>query len=228
MSLTLQFLISLGQIWHISDRRHFLYTSWINSIEIWPMSNMGHFLYNFLWDSLEYDLWHVDAISSTLPYPIHWNMTYDGWRPFPPHLLLEFIEVWPMNNTWRFPLQCLIRFIEISSMTYGCHFLYNSLSHLFKYNIHRVDSISSTIPYQLHWSMAYEQHVAFSLQFLIRFIEIWPMPHRCPFVQNFLSHSLNYDKRWIEGIPSTSPYEVHGNMRYEVQVIFSSTHYQLH
>ena len=87
----------------------------IKIIEIWPMAAMGNFHYNSLSKSLKYDLWLLWAISFTTPYQNHWNMTCD------------------CNGL--FPLQFLIKIIEIRRMTYRGHCLYNSLAKSLRYDV---------------------------------------------------------------------------------------------
>ena len=88
-----------------------------------------------------------------------------------------------------------------------------------KYDWLRIDAISSTIPYHICSNMSYIESYLF--------IEIWPSTYRCHFLTKSLSHSLKYDIRSIEAISCTIPYEIHRNMTYEVQVMFSSTPYQI-
>ena len=139
--------------------------------EIWPMTAMGHFLYNPLSTSLKYDLWKLWAISITIPYHNHWNMSYDSYGWFP-RFLIKIIEIWPMaamgnsitipyQNHWNmtydcygsFPLQFLIKIIEIWPMTATCHLPCNSLSKSLKYDQWLLRAISFAIPSHTHWNM---------------------------------------------------------------------------
>ena len=108
----------------------------ININEIWPMTAIGHFLYNPLSTSLKYDLWKLWAISITTPYHNHWNMSYDSYGRFPVQFLIKIIEIWPMAAMGNFH--------------------YNSLSKSLKYEVWLLWAISFTSPYQNHWNMSYE------------------------------------------------------------------------
>ena len=193
-SFPLQFLIKIIEIWPMAAMGNFLYNSlskslkcdlwklwaisitspyqnhWnvsydtygpfplqflIQIIEIWPMAAMGHFLYNSLYKSLIYDLWQLRAISFQFLIKIIQNLTCGSYGPFPLQFLIKIIEIWPRTAT--------------------CNFLYNSLSKSLKYDLWQLWAISITIPYQNHWNMAYDSYGAFPLQFLIKIIEIWPM-----------------------------------------------------
>ena len=121
-------------------------------MEIWPMTAMGNFHYNSLLKSSEYDLWQLWAISITIPHKNHRNMTYDSYDPFPLQFLIKIIEIWPMT-------------------TMG-HSLYNSLSKSLKDDLWQLWVISNTIPYQNHWNMTYWRYGPFPLHFLIKTIEV--------------------------------------------------------
>ena len=105
----------------------------IKIIEILPMTAMGNFHYKSLSKSLKYDPWLLWAI---FLYNSLWNMTPDSYGPF--------------------PLQFLIKIIEISPMTAMGNFLCNSLSNSLKYATWQLEAISFTIPYQNHWNMTYD------------------------------------------------------------------------
>ena len=142
------------------------------------MTAMGHFLYNSLSKSLKYDLWQLWAISITIPYRNHWNITYDCYGPFPLQFLIKIIEIWPMTALGNFH--------------------YNSLSQPLKYDLWQLWAISFTIPHQNHWNMTNVSYGPFPLQFLIKIMEIWPMIAMGNFLYNSLSKSLKYDlrQRW--------------------------------
>ena len=99
----------------------------IKIMEIWPVRAMGHFNYNSLSKSWKYDLWLLWAISITIPYQNHWNMTYDYYEPFSVQFLIKIIERWPVKAIG--------------------HFNYNSLATSLKYDLWRLWAISITIPY---------------------------------------------------------------------------------
>ena len=146
------------------------------------MNNTWHFLDNSLSNSLRCNLWHIDGISFEIPYHMHWNMTYGWQRAFPLHFLIKFIEIWSMNNMWRFPLQFHIRFTEISSMTSRCHFLYKSLSYVFKHDVSDrsyflYTSLSNSSKYGI-WTTCF---IFFTIPFKI---EIWPLTRRYNFLRN--------------------------------------------
>ena len=88
-----------------------------------------NFLYPSFSKSLRYDLWLFWAISFTIPYQNHWNMTYDCCEPFPVQLLIKSIEIW--------------------HLTTRDNFLYISLSKSLKSNIWLSWAISCTIRYQM-------------------------------------------------------------------------------
>ena len=111
---SLQLPIKIIQIWPMAAMGYFHYNSLSKSL-IWPVKAMGHFNYNSLSQSLKYELWQLWAISFTIPYQIHWYMTYGSYGPFPLQLLIKIIEIWPMT-------------------TMG-HSLYNSLSKSLKYDL---------------------------------------------------------------------------------------------
>ena len=122
----------------------------IKIIKIWPMAAKGHFLHNSISKSLKCDLWKLWAISITSPYQNHWNINYDG----------------------QFPLQFLIKIIEIWPMTAMGNFHYNSLSKSLKYDLWQLWAISVTIPLQKHWNMTYGSYGPFPFQFPTKIIEI--------------------------------------------------------
>ena len=133
-----------------------------------------------------------EAISITIPYQNHWNMTHNCYGQFPLQFLMKYDlwQIWeisitiPYQNHWNmmydccgpFPLQFLIKIIEIWLMTAMGHFLYNSLSKSLKYDLWQLWIISITIPYQNHGNMTYDCYG--------------------PFPYNSLSKSLKYDP-WL-------------------------------
>ena len=145
----------------------------IKIIEIWPMTAMGHFLYNSLSKSLIYDLWLPRAISFTLPYQNHWNVTCESYGPFQLQFLITIIEIWAMT-------------------TMG-HFLYNSLSNSLKYDLRLLGAILFTVPYQNHWNMIYGCYGQFPLQFLIKVSETWLVTARGHFLDNSSSRPVKHD-----------------------------------
>ena len=134
---------------------------------------MGHFHYNSLSKSLKYDLWKLWANSITIPYHNHWNMSYDSYGPFPLQFLIKIIEIWRMTARGN-PYQ------NHRNMTYDYqgHFLYNFLSKASKHDLWMLGVISITFPHQNHWNIAYDCWGSFPSQFLIKIIEIWPMTAR--------------------------------------------------
>ena len=139
------------------------------------MTVRRHVLYNSLSKSLKYDLWRLGAISFTIPYRNHWNMTCNSKVTFAWQVLIKIIEIWPMTARSHFlynssfkslkydiwvlgatPSQFLIKIIEIWPMTAMGHFLYNSLSKSLKYDLWLWWAISFRIPYQSHWNITYE------------------------------------------------------------------------
>jgi len=148
---------------------------------------MGHFNYNSLSQSLNYELWQLGAISFTIPYRNHWNMTDGSDGPFPLQFLIKIIEMWPM--------------------TAKGNFLYNSLSKSLKYDLWQLWAISITIPYQNHWNMTYDCYGQFPLQFLIKIIEIWPMTA----MGNFHYNSSQFLIKIIEIWPMTAMGHFHYN-----------------
>ena len=104
----------------------------IKIIEMWPVTAMGYFLYNSLSKSLKCDLWQLWAISFTIPYQNHWNMTCESYGPFQLQFLITIIEIWAMTAMGDF-----------------LDFLSTSL----KYDLWLLWAISFTIPYQHHWNM---------------------------------------------------------------------------
>ena len=168
------------------------------------MTAMDDFLYNSLSKSMKYDLWLLGAVSFTTPYQNAlqddlWllgaiNMSYDSYGPFPLQLLIKIIEIWPMTAIGNFH--------------------YNSLSKSMKYDLWLLWVISFTIPYQHHWNMTCESYGPFQLQFLITIIEIWAMTAMGDFL-DFLSKSLKYDLWQLWAISITIPYQNHWNMTYD-------------
>ena len=146
---------------------------------------MGHCLYNFSSKSWKYDLWELWAISITIPYENHGNMTYDCYGQFPLQFLIKIIVIWPMAAMG--------------------HFHYNSSLKSSKYDLWLLWAISITIPHQNHWNMTYDYYEPFSLQFLIKIIERWPTTVMGHFQYNSLSKSLKYDR----AISFTCPYQNH-------------------
>jgi len=109
----------------------------------WQLAAMGHLHYNSLSKSLKYDLWLLWAISFTIPYKNHGNITYDSYGWFPVQFLIKIIEIWPMAAMGNFH--------------------YNSLSKSMKYDLWLLWVISFTIPYQHHWNMTCESYGSFQL-----------------------------------------------------------------
>ena len=138
------------------------------------MTARGHFLYNSISKSLKSDLWLLGTISFAILYQHHWNVTYDWEGPFPLQFLIKIIDIWPI--------------------TARGHFLYNSLSKSWKYDVWLLGAISTTIPY---WS-----------------IEVWPMTGRGHFLYNSLSKSLKYDLSLLGAISITIPYQNYWHMTY--------------
>ena len=101
----------------------------IKIIEIWPVKAMGHFNYNSLSQPLKYDLWQLWAISFTIPYQNHWNMTDGSYGQF----RIKIIKIW--------------------AMTARSQFRYNSSPKLSKCDLWLLGAISFTIPYQNHRNM---------------------------------------------------------------------------
>ena len=107
-------------------------------IEIWPVTVRAHVLYNFLSKSSKCDLWMVGGISCTTLYQNHMtarglflmhsprNVIYDCLGPFPLQLLIKIIEIWPMTAIGNFN--------------------YNSLSKSMKYELWLLWVISFTPP----------------------------------------------------------------------------------
>ena len=155
----------------------------------WQLAAMGHLHYNSLSKSLKYDLWLLWAISFTIPYKNHGNITYDSYG--------------------RFPLQFLIKIIEIWLMIAMGHFLYNSLLKSLKYYLWQLWMISITIPYQNRWNMTYCCYGSFPLQFLITIIEIWSMAAMGNWHYKSLSKSLKYELWHLWAISFTIPFRNH-------------------
>ena len=175
------------------------------------MTAMGHFLYNPLSTSLKYDLWKLWAISITIPYHNHWNMSYDSYGRFP-RLLINIIEIWPMAAMSNFQYNSLSKSLKYDlwllwaisfttpyqnhwNMTYDSYvnFHYNALSKPLKYDLWLLWAISITIPYHNHRNMTYDSYRPFPLQFLIKIIEIWPMTVMGHLLYNSFSKSSKYD-----------------------------------
>ena len=128
----LQFLIKIIEIWPTAAMGHFLFNSLYQINEIWDLVAKIHFLYYSLPISLKYDLWLLWAISCTIPYQNHWNMTPGCSGSFPSQFSIKSMkyETWLLsaisstipyqhhrNMTYNcyglFPLQLLIKIIEI-------------------------------------------------------------------------------------------------------------------
>ena len=133
------------------------------------MTAMTRFLYDSLSRSLKYDTWLLGVISFTIPSPK--SLKYDLWLLWIISLsqLLKY-ATWqlgtisftiPYQNLWNmiydcydpFPLQFLIKVVEIGHLAARGNFLYNSLAKSLKYDIWLLWPISFTIPYQNHWNM---------------------------------------------------------------------------
>ena len=112
------------------------------------------------------------------------NITYDALVAFPVQFLLKFIEIWRMERR--------------------CHFLHNSLLDALKYDLWRVGAISFIFPCQIHWDKAYGGC-------------------RCRFLYNSASNSWKYGVWWVDAISLTIPYSIHWNMTYEAEVPFPFT-----
>ena len=138
------------EMWPMTARGHFLYNSLSNSLKCAAKDNL---LTYSLSESLKYDLWLLGAIFFIIPYQNHWNMTYDWLR--------------------QFPLQFLIKIIEIYLVTARDHLLDNSLSKSLKYDLWLLEAIGLTIPHQNNWNMTYDCSGPFPLLFLIKSTEIW-------------------------------------------------------
>ena len=121
----------------------------IKIIEMWPMTAICNFHYNSLSKSLEYDLWQLWAIHFTIPHQHHWDLNCDSYA---------------------FPLQSLIKSIEIWPMAAMGHFLHNSLSKSLKYDIWQLWAISMTMPYQNHWNITYGSYGPLLPKRLKRFV----------------------------------------------------------
>ena len=117
-------------------------------------------------------------------------MTYGSYALFPLQFLIKIIDM-TCESYGPFQLQFLITIIEIWAMAAMGHFLYNSLANSLKYDLRQLWAISITTPYQNHWNMTYDYYGPFSLQFLIKIIEMWPMTAICNCHYNSLSKSLN-------------------------------------
>ena len=124
--------------------------------EIWPMTARGHFLYSSSSKSWKYDLPMRGAISFTTPYQNHTtakciflynslskSSKYDLWLlgAFPLQFLIKIIKIWPMTAMGNF-----IKIIETWPMNASGNFLYNSLSKSLKYDLWLLWAISFTIP----------------------------------------------------------------------------------
>ena len=88
-----------------------------------------NFLYPSFSKSLRYDVWLLWAISLTIPYQNHWNMIYDCCESFPVQLLIKSIEIW--------------------HLTTRDNFLYISLSKSLKDDLWLLGAISFTIPHHM-------------------------------------------------------------------------------
>ena len=165
---------------------------------------MGHFLYNSLSKSLKYDTWLLGAISITSPYQNHWNMTY--------------------KCSGQFPVQFLIKIIEIWHLAARGNFHYNSLSKSLKYDLWPLQAISCKILYQINevWDLAAKDNFFYNslsksltydlwLQWAISFRipyqinEIWELAAKGNFLYNPLPTSLKYDLWLLWAISFTIP-----------------------
>ena len=113
----------------------------------------------------------------------------------------------------RFPLQFLIKIIEIWPMTAMGNFHYNSLSKSLKYDLWLLWAISFTTPYQNPWNMTCDCNELFPLQFLIKIIEMWPVKAMGHFNYRSLSKSLKCEIWHLWAIATCSflsiPYQNH-------------------
>ena len=127
----------------------------------------------------KYDTWLLGAISFTIPYQNHRNITYDCNGQFPSQFPIQTDEIWLMTARGRF--------------------LYNSVSKSLQDDLWLLGAIN----------MSYDIYGPFPLQFLIKIIEIWPMTAIGNFHRNSLSKSMKYDLllQWV--ISFTLPYQQH-------------------
>ena len=95
----------------------------------------------------------------------------------------------------QFPLEFLIKIIEIWPMTALGHFLYDSLSNVLKYDTWLLGAISNTTPYQNHWNMTYGCYRPFPVKFFIK--------------------SMRYETWLLRTISFTTPYQNPCNMTYD-------------
>ena len=73
---------------------------------------MGHFLYNSISKSLKYDTWLLWAISITTPYQNHWNLTYGCSGLFPIQFLIKIIEIWHLAARGNFHYNSLSKSLK--------------------------------------------------------------------------------------------------------------------
>ena len=176
------------------------------------MTAMGHFFYNSLSKSLKYDRWQLWAISITTPYQNHWNVTYDCYGVI--SITIPYQNHWNMTYGCygQFPLQFLIKIIEMWPVKAMGHFNYKSLSKSLKCEIWHLWAISFAIPYPNHWNMTYGSYGAFPLQFRINIIDIWPMTATCNFLSIHYQNHSKFDLWQLWTIFITIPYQNHWNM----------------
>ena len=158
----------------------------VKIVEIWYHTAKSNFLHSSLSKSLKDNLWLLGAISSTTPYQNHWK-TYDCYRSFPIQFLVKIIEIWHWTDRGSF--------------------VYISFSKSLKYDV------------WLLWAIC--------LQFLININEIWYLAARGNFLYNSVSKSLTYYLWLIWVISFTIPYRNHWNVIYDCLGQFLSP-YQNH
>ena len=164
-------------------------------------------LHNSLSNSLKYDTWLLRAISFTIPYQNHWNITYDCNGQFPLQFRIQIDEISLMTARGHFLYNSLSKslkddlwllgtisftipyqMIDMGPMTVKGHFLYNSLSKSLKYGLWLLGAICATIPYQNHRNMTYDSYEPFHFHY------------------NSLSKSLKYNPWLLWSISFTIPY----------------------
>ena len=156
---------------------------------------MGHFNYKSLSKSLKCELWHLWAISFTIPYPNHRNMTYGSYVWAIP-ITIPYQNHWNMTHDSyvQFSVNSLSKSFKIWPVAAMGNFHYNSLPKPLNYDLGQLRAISFTIPYENHWNMTYGSDGPFPLQFLIKIIA--------------------YDLWQLWAISITIPYQNHWNMIY--------------
>ena len=97
--------------------------SLIKIIEIWRRTAMSHLLYSSSSKSMKCDTWLLVAISFTIPYQNHWNMTYDCYVPFPLQSVIKIIEIWPMTAMGNFLYNSLTKSLKYDTWLLGTIFM---------------------------------------------------------------------------------------------------------